>query len=116
MSTRVKLNQQQIRRTKRVRAKLHGTSERPRLSVHRSNKHVFVQAINDDAGVTLAASSDLKVKSGNKTERAQVAAQATAVSLKKVGITKVVFDRGSFRYHGRVKAVAETLRQAGIEL
>jgi large subunit ribosomal protein L18 len=107
---------QKTRRAKRIRAKISGTAERPRLSVHRSNQHISLQAINDVAGVTLAAGSDLKLKAGTKTERAQKVAEQTAADLKKAGITKVVFDRGSFRYHGRIKAVAETLRQAGIEV
>lgn len=106
---------QKSRRATRVRAKLHGTSERPRLSVHRSNQHFFLQAINDDAGATLAASSDMKL-TGTKMERTQAAAKALAASLKKAGVKKVVYDRGSFRYHGRVKAAADTLREAGIEL
>lgn len=107
---------QKQRRSTRIRSKLHGTAARPRLSVHRSNKHIFVQAINDDSGVTVVANSDLKVKNGTKTERAQAAAKSVASALKKAGITKVVFDRGSFRYHGRVQAVADALRTEGIEL
>ncbi len=107
---------QKTRRAKRIRAKIFGTAQRPRLSVHRTNQHIALQAINDESGVTLAAGSDLKLKTGTKTERAQQVAEQAAVDLQKVGVTKVVFDRGSFRYHGRIKAVAETLRQAGIEV
>lgn len=107
---------QKTRRAKRIRAKILGTAQRPRLSVHRTNLHVYLQAIDDVAGVTLAASSDAKLKTGTKTERAMETAKVAAAALKKAGVKKVVFDRGSFRYHGRIKAVAETLRQSGIEL
>lgn len=116
MQAHVRKALQKTRRTNRVRAKLFGTAQRPRLSVHRSNKHIFVQAINDDAGVTLAAASDIKLKSGTKTQRAQEVAKFAAAALKKAGIKQVVFDRGSFRYHGRVQAVADVLRTEGIEL
>lgn len=104
------------RRVRRVRSKIHGTAERPRLSVHRSNQHIFVQAINDDAAVTIAALSDQKLTEGTKTERAVAATKLLAESLKKAGVKSVVFDRGGYRYHGRVRAVADTLRQEGIEV
>ncbi len=103
------------RRENRVRGKLHGTAERPRLSVHRSNKHIFMQAINDDAGLTVAAISDQKITDGTKTESASKAATQLAAALKKAGVSKIVFDRGGYRYHGRVRAVADALRQEGIE-
>lgn len=110
---------QQLRRqnrTRRVRATLHGTAARPRLSVHRSNKHVYIQAINDDLGVTLAGQTDRGLTGDNKTLRAQAAAQLLAETLKKQGVKAGVFDRGGYRYHGRVRAIAETLRTAGMEL
>lgn len=116
MQAHVRKTLQKVRRTNRVRAKLFGTAARPRLSVHRSNKHIFVQAINDETGVTMAAASDIKLTTGTKTERAQEVAKSAAGALKKAGITKVVFDRGSFRYHGRVQAVADILRTEGIQL
>lgn len=105
------------RRLRRVRAKLHGTAKRPRVTVDRSNQHIFLQAVNDDQSVTLAAAHDLKTEAkGTKTERSVLAAQELAEKLKAVKVTKVIFDRGAYKYHGRVKAVAETLRAAGIEV
>ena len=111
-----KLRQEQRRRRAlRVRSKLHGTATQPRLSVARSNKAVFVQAINDDAGVSLVGIGENKARTGTKMERAVKVAKQVAESLKKAGVTSVIFDRGSYRYHGRVKAIAETLREAGIK-
>jgi large subunit ribosomal protein L18 len=105
------------KRKLRVRSKISGTAERPRVSIHRSNKHTSLQAINDDKGVTLASAHDMKAKAGQtKTERAEAAATALAGSLKKQSVTKVVIDRGSHRYHGRIRAVAEQLRAAGLEV
>ena len=105
------------RRKKRVRAKLHGTKDRPRASVQRSSKHVYIQAIDDDACVTLVAASEHDVKEkGTKMKRATMVAQVFAEKLKKAKITTVVFDRGSYRYFGRVKAVADALREAGIKV
>ncbi len=104
------------RRARRVRAQLHGTAERPRLSVARSNRFMFIQAIDDDKAVTIVALSDQKVKGKTKTDRAAAAAKQLAKDLQSAGITKLIFDRGSRRYHGRVKAVAQALREAGIEL
>lgn len=110
-----RLNQQRIRRARRVRATLHGTAQRPRISVDRSNMHVYLQAIDDDKRVTIVGVRD-EDGQGTKTERAQAAAKKMAAALKKAGITKAVFDRGYYRYHGRVKAVADTLREEGMEV
>lgn len=107
------------RRALRVRGKLFGTAKRPRVSVHRTNKHIYVQAINDEKGVTLAAANDKQVKAKKgqtKTEKAGLVGQLLAEKLKAAKIKAVVFDRGSFNYHGRVKAIAETLRKEGIKL
>jgi len=105
------------RRERRVRAKIFGTQERPRLTVFRSNKHIYVQAINDDKGETLASSSEKETENkGTKTEKAVAVARAFAEKAKKAKIQTVVFDRGSYRYHGRVKAIAETLREMGIQV
>lgn len=96
---------------------MHGTAERPRLTVFRSNQHVYVQAIDDEAQRTLAAANDAAgTVTGTKTERARQVAQALNKQLQKAKITKLIFDRGSYKYHGRVKAVAEALREAGIEV
>ncbi len=105
------------RRKRRVRAKLHGTHDRPRVSVYRSSKHVSMQAIDDDKAVTLAAASEHDVKEkGTKIARAVMVAKIFAEKLKKASITTVIFDRGSYRYFGRVKAVADALREAGIKV
>ena len=105
------------RRQNRVRAKLHGTAARPRLTVFRSNKFMSLQAIDDDKGVTLVAASDMELKSKSpKAQRAVEVAKLLAERAKKVKITAVVFDRGSYKYHGRVKAVADALRESGIQV
>ncbi len=109
------------KRQRRVRANVRGTAQRPRLSVSRSNRFVYLQVINDEVGKTLVAAGmgDKKAVSsakGTKTEKAQTVTKKLAEKLKKAGITQVVFDRGGYRYHGRVRAIAEGLRQEGIEL
>jgi large subunit ribosomal protein L18 len=108
-----------IRRHTRVRKHVRGTAERPRLAVFRSNKHISAQVIDDRAGVTLAAAStlesDLRAGSSNKDAAAKVG-QLVAERAKGAGVERVVFDRGGFLYHGRVAAVAEAAREAGLEL
>ena len=121
----VKLNKRKIRHI-RVRKKISGTSEYPRLSVFRSNKFIYVQIIDDEANKTIAScSSKDKDVSSDKTENksglTQKSFDAYKVGLiiskkcKKSGITKVVFDRGGYKYHGRVKALAEGARENGLE-
>jgi len=101
----------------RVRSKLHGTAERPRVTVFRSNAHTYLQAINDDTGVTLASATEKGlVEKSAKNIRAAAVAKTFAENMKKVGLKAAVFDRGSYKYHGRVKAVAEALREAGIHV
>ncbi|MFZ5376431.1 MAG: 50S ribosomal protein L18 [Patescibacteria group bacterium] len=107
------------RRQARIRKKLFGTAERPRLTVFRSNMHISLQVINDDLGKTLVGLADNSTKgkfTGNKTERAIKVAESVATSLKELKIKALVFDRGHYRYHGRVKAVAETMRKAGLNV
>ena len=102
-----------------VRKKLHGTAARPRLTVYRSNRYINLQLIDDDKGVTLLSESDRDIKKTAKvakTQRASQIAKNLADKMKKLKLEKVVFDRGGYRYHGRVKAVAQTLREEGIEL
>lgn len=104
------------KRKLRVSGALTGTAARPRVSVARSNAHIVLQAIDDMAQKTVVSASDLgktKIK-GTKTERAITVAKALVKALKAANITAVVFDRGAYRYHGRVKVVAETLRTEGI--
>lgn len=103
------------RRHAKVRAKISGTAERPRLSVFRSNKSIYAQLINDDAALTLAAASDIKDMAGSNIERAQKVGKAIAEAAKAKGITEVVFDRGGYLYAGRVKALAESAREAGLK-
>ncbi|GMR19113.1 MAG: 50S ribosomal protein L18 [Patescibacteria group bacterium] len=116
MMVKVKHHQSgRARRRVRVRGSVSGTSKRPRLSVFRSSKHVCAQLINDEKGVTLVSSSDLEIAEGSKTERAFKVGKALADKAKKQKIKRVVFDRGGYAYHGRVKAVAEGAREGGLE-
>ena len=108
-----------IARHRRVRKKIHGTAERPRLAVFRSNKHISVQLIDDEAGHTLAAAStteaSLRSDSGATVAAATKLGQQIAERAKSAGVTKVVFDRGGFQYHGRIAALAAAAREAGLE-
>lgn len=106
-------------RHKRIRVRLEGTAERPRLAVFRSLKHISVQVIDDAKGVTIAsASSQEKAvdgKSGGNKGGAEEVGKLIATRTKEAGVAKVVFDRGGFRYAGRVAALAESARKAGLE-
>ncbi|MBU2632393.1 50S ribosomal protein L18 [Patescibacteria group bacterium] len=106
-----------IRRITRTRAKTKGTQERPRLSVFRSNKFIYGQIINDEKGNTLIGVSEkeLSDKKMNKTEKAKELGKIIAGNAKKKKINKVVFDRGGYAYHGRVKAFAEGAREGGLD-
>lgn len=108
-----------IRRHRRVRKKVHGTAARPRLAVHRSNKHISAQIIDDDAGVTLAAASSTeaaeRAAGGGTVAAAARVGKLVAERAQAAGINAVVFDRGGFAYHGRVAAIAEAAREAGLE-
>lgn len=107
------------KRKRRVRNKIFGTALRPRLSVFRSNMHLSLQVIDDEAGKTLVSVTDMGQKSklkGTKTEKSVELAKKLGAELQAKKIKALVFDRGSYRYHGRVKAVAETLREIGIQL
>ncbi len=101
-------------RATRTRARLHGTSVCPRLSVKRSLKHIYVQLINDDESKTLAAASDKDVTTGSPLEVAKRVGEIIGKKTQALGITQVVFDRGAYRYHGRVAAVANGAREAGL--
>lgn len=110
-------NVSRVRRHARIRAKISGTAECPRLSVFRSNKNIHVQIIDDVNGVTLVACSSTTLKlanGGNIEAAAKVGAEVAKLALAK-GIEKVVFDRGGYVYHGRVAAVAEAAREAGLK-
>lgn len=104
------------RRQKRIRNKIRGTGDKPRLSVFRSNKHIYAQVIDDLSSKTLAAASTVSEKlGGQKTESAKKVGEAIARVCKEKGIEKVVFDRNGFLYHGRVQAVAEGAREGGLQ-
>jgi large subunit ribosomal protein L18 len=103
---------------KRIRAKVSGTAQRPRLSVYRSNSEIYVQLIDDLNGVTLLASSTKDktfTRSGNKSEQSKAVGTAVAKLAIEKGITDVVFDRGGYLYHGRIKALAEGAREGGLK-
>ncbi len=104
----------QARHTK-IRKKISGTESKPRVTVFRSTQHIYVQIIDDVKRVTLVSESDLKVKSGNKKDRATAVGESLAKKAAAKKIKAVVFDRGGFRYHGRVAALAEGLRKGGLE-
>ena len=106
---------QRKRRHLRVRKKIAGTADRPRLVVFRSDKHIYAQLVDDDAGRTLATVSSLKVGGGKKSDKAVAVGKQVAAVAKDRGITRVVFDRGGYKYHGRVKAVADGAREGGLE-
>jgi len=99
----------------KIRARINGTKARPRLTVFRSNKFIYAQVIDDGAGKTLAAASDVKIKKGTKTERAREVGRQIASVCKEAKISKVVFDRNGFKYTGRIKLVADEARGAGLK-
>ncbi len=116
MST-LTVREARLRRHRRVRGKIRGSAERPRLLVFRSNRGIFAQLIDDDAGRTLAAASWLdlpKTFKGDKTEQAADVGKRLAAAAKKAGVENAVFDRGGYLYHGRVKALAEGAREGGL--
>ncbi len=118
-----KKREMRIKRKKRIRKKVTGTAECPRLNVFRSARHIYAQVIDDDRGVTIAAASSLEktikektdLAGKNKTERADFIGQMVGQRAQEKGIRQVVFDRGGFLYHGRVKAVSEGARKAGLK-
>lgn len=115
------LNVQRWRRKNRVRKRLRGDAEQPRLSVHRSNKHLYCQLIDDEVGKTLCSASTrdkdiaAKIKNGGNCEAAKFIGQTIAEKAKAAGVTRIKFDRGSYRYHGRVAELANAAREAGLE-
>ncbi len=109
--------QRRLKRRRRVRAKVRGSAERPRISVFRSNRGIFAQLIDDDSGRTLAAVNwtEPGLRDLKPTEQANRAGALLAERAKAAGITSAVFDRGGFQYHGRVKALAEGAREGGLQ-
>ncbi|MBQ4036544.1 MAG: 50S ribosomal protein L18 [Clostridia bacterium] len=118
MVSRVDTNKKRIRRHKRVRGKIFGTAQKPRLCVFRSLKNIYAQVIDDENGKTLASASSLDKEfnqyGGNK-DAAKLVGQAVAKAAMDKGITEVVFDRGGYIFHGRVEALAEGAREAGLK-
>lgn len=118
MNDKVRLR---LKRHRRVRAKISGTAERPRLNVFRSLKHIYAQLVDDEAGHTLAAASTVEPtfrqshRTGGNREAARVVGALIAERAKAKGITRVVFDRGGFKYHGRVAALADAAREGGLQ-
>ena len=112
-------NNMRVARHERIRKNMMGTSAIPRLNVFRSNTGIYAQIIDDETKTTLVSASsldkDLKIKNGSNVEAAKVVGKSIADKAKKAKITKVVFDRGGYLYHGRVKALAEAARENGLE-
>lgn len=111
----IKKTDKRTRLKKKIRAKVSGTMERPRLSVYRSNNYIYAQIINDDESVTLVSVSDLKIDKGNKTERAKVVGAEVAKLAISKGLNTCVFDRNGFKYTGRIKSLADAAREGGLK-
>ena len=115
------VNKQRWRRTNRVRKKLRGDADRPRLSVRRSNKHLYCQLIDDEAGKTIASASTRdksladQIGYGGNCDAAKIIGQAIAERAKAAGVTQARFDRGSYKFHGRVAELANAAREGGLE-
>jgi len=107
--------EKRIRLKKKIRTKITGTSETPRLSVFRSNNYMYAQIIDDSTSNTIVSASDLKAKTGTKTERAKAVGEEVAKNAIAKGIKACVFDRNGFKYTGRVKALADQARAAGLK-
>ena len=117
MATQKRLEKRRRNRAFRVRKKVRGTAERPRVSVHRTLKHIYVQVVDDEAGHTLASTNSKALKlgyGGNVDAAKQVGAEIGKIAKEK-GISEARFDRGPYRYHGRVKAIADAIREAGVK-
>jgi large subunit ribosomal protein L18 len=112
-----KRNEIRLRVHDRIRAKMQGTTERPRLNVYRSLNHIYVQLIDDSQGVTIVSASTVaaKTKTGGNVAAAKEIGKLVAERAQEKGIKKVVFDRGGYLYHGRIKALADAAREAGLE-
>ena len=105
-----------VRRHRRVRKRIFGTAQRPRLAVYRSNRHIYVQLIDDGRAATLAQASDREVGAGGKTASAKAVGELIAARAKEAGIDRAVFDRGGRLFHGRVAALADGAREGGLKI
>ncbi len=115
MKTLINKKTQQKRRHARIRARISGTTERPRLVVNRSLQFIYAQLVDDTTGKTLASASDMKAKKGSKIEKATSVGEELGKKADKAGIKTCVFDRNGYKYHGRVKALAEAARASGLQ-
>ncbi|WEG12658.1 50S ribosomal protein L18 [Pullulanibacillus sp. KACC 23026] len=115
MITKPNKNAVRKKRHQHVRTKVVGTAARPRLNVFRSSKHIYAQLINDESSSTIVSASSLKLEKGNDVEAAKKVGEAVAKLAVEKGVTKVVFDRGGYLYHGRIQALADAAREAGLE-
>ena len=114
--SQLSVREARLRRHRRVRGKIRGTAERPRLAVYRSNRGIFAQLVDDDAGKTIVSASWTTLGTeGGKSDQATAVGKALAAAASKAGIETVVFDRGGYLYHGRVKALAEGAREGGLK-
>lgn len=118
MPTQKRINARQQRRAWRVRKKVQGTPARPRLSVHRTSKHMYAQIIDDESGRTLCAASSLELKMpyGGNVDAAKKVGESLGKKAQELKIGRCGFDRGRSRYHGRVKALADAVREAGVKI
>ncbi len=117
MASKLSTREARERRHRRVRSKVSGTAERPRLAVFRSNKGIFAQLVDDEQGRTVASADWLAIRTfaGSKTEQAREVGKALAKAAGGAGVTTCVFDRGGYLYHGRVKALADGAREGGLQ-
>ncbi|WP_085520754.1 50S ribosomal protein L18 [Tuberibacillus sp. Marseille-P3662] len=119
MITKASKNDVRKKRHQHVRNRIYGTAERPRLNVYRSNKHIYAQLINDDEGATVVASStmdnELGLDKGGDVEAAKQVGSSLAARALEKGYETVIFDRGGYLYHGRIKALADAAREAGLQ-
>jgi large subunit ribosomal protein L18 len=118
VDVRRRLQKRRLSRARRVRRRVRGTGERPRLTVRRSHRHLWVQVIDDGQGRTLCAASTkaLKIERGGNLAAAKAVGEEIGRQIAALGVKKACFDRGGYRYHGRVKAVADAVRAAGVEM
>jgi len=118
MIKKINKNENRLRRHKRVRGKISGTADRPRLNVFRSAQHIYAQLIDDDKGVTICSASTIEksfTDNGGNVEAAKKIGKAIAEKGKKAGVTEVVFDRSGYVYHGRIAALADGAREGGLK-
>lgn len=116
MNTQKKHNKIKLLRKARSRAKLYGTAQKPRLSIFKSNRFTYAQLIDDSSGKTLASASTMDAKTGTKVNKAELLGEKIAKKAIEKNISSAIFDRGDYRFHGRVKAVAEAAKKAGLKI